>query len=116
MLSSCFGRGDDGVAAVTVQNVGVQETRARAGLGRGVDGCPGTGVSPGGKGDPPELPNIFQGTALQWRQCVRTCYQYRPLGDQWGVTGKVDISLEKGRLSLQLGTRWRSFGSRANLW
>ena len=23
--------------------------------------------------DPPELPNIFRGTALQWRRCVRSC-------------------------------------------
>jgi hypothetical protein len=74
MLSSCFGRCDDGVAAATVQNAGVHETRARAGgaLEGGVDGCPGTGVSLIGKRDPPELLNIFRGTPFQWRRCVRT--------------------------------------------
>jgi hypothetical protein len=28
--------------------------------------------------DPPELPNIFRGTAFQWRRCVRTCTSTAP--------------------------------------
>ena len=40
-------------------------------------GCP-TGVTPVGKRDPPQLPNIFQGTALQGRRCVRPCTSARP--------------------------------------
>jgi hypothetical protein len=44
----------------------------------GIGGDPGTGVAPVGKMDPPELPNIFRGTALQWRRWVRTCTSTAP--------------------------------------
>ena len=50
-----------------------------------------------GKMDPPELPNIFRGTALQWRRCVRSCTSTAPSPPmRGGLPGKVDISLETG--------------------
>jgi hypothetical protein len=56
-----------------------------------------TGLSPVGKRDPPELPNIFRGTTLQWRRCVRTGTSTAPwTPKRGGLTGKVDISLEMG--------------------
>ena len=50
----------------------------------GIGVPPGTGVAPVGKRDPPELPNIFRGTALQWRRCVRTSTSTAPSGSRGG--------------------------------
>ena len=41
-------------------------------------GVPPTGVAPVGKMDPPELPEFFRGTVLQWRRCVRSCTSTAP--------------------------------------
>jgi hypothetical protein len=41
--------------------------------------------------DPPELPNIFRGTAFQWRRCVRSCTSTAPSPPMRG--GVVDRRL-----------------------
>ena len=46
-------------------------------------------VLPVGKRDPPELPNIFRGTALQWRRCVRSGTSTGPWMPRRGTRGLV---------------------------
>ena len=58
--------------------------------------APGTGVSPVGKRDPAQLPNI-SGNGIAVALMCAVLHQYRPVAaNEGGLTGKADISLEMG--------------------
>ena len=75
---------------------------------------PGTGISPVGKMEPPQLPNIFRGTPFQCRRSVRSCTstapwlpmrrghirsvstpENEPLGDLWETHAAITVQQEK---------------------